>query len=95
MDGTQVNEAEAKVVVDPTRPPEPPKWKTWLEVLLLLPRALPFWGGVVLGGILHEWLGGDDAEHDEATVWHVTGHVIVWSLVIAAIGSIIYAWIIW
>lgn len=95
MDGNQVEEAKAKVVPDPFLLPEPPKWKTWLEVLLLLPRALPFWGGVVLGSWLHERWGGDDAEHDEATVWHVTGHVVVWSLVIAAIGSIIYAWISW
>lgn len=93
MDGTQVEEVKAVELVDPTRLPEAPKWRTWLEVLVLLPLAIPFWSGVIVGSWLQERFGGDCAEHDERTGWHLIGHVAVWSLVIAAVGSIIYAWI--
>lgn len=64
-----------------------------MEVLVLLPLAVPSWLGIGAGLLFRRFRNGDYAEHDQMTGWQIGGHVVVWSLVIAAVGSILYAWI--
>jgi len=91
VDGTQVNEAKAEVVVDPTRLPEPPKWKTAVQLMFLAPAFTPFWLGVIVGDWFEERYGGDNAEHEQMTPWVIGWVIGFYALTLTVIGALGWA----